>query len=87
MEINLKNEKWLLANVYRPPSQNGRYFFEELGKSLDAYSTGYENFILQGDFNMEETEAGISNFLEIYNLKNLMKNQHALNPTDQDRLT
>ena len=68
-----KNKKWLLANVYRPPSQNGRYFFEELGKSLDAYSTGYENLILLGDFNMEEKEANISNFLEIYNLKNLVK--------------
>ena len=73
VEINLKNKKWLLANVYRPPSQNGRYFFEELGKSLDAYSTGYENLILLGDFNLEEKGADISNFLEIYNLKNLVK--------------
>ena len=73
VEINLKNKKWLLANVYRPPSQNGRYFFEEIGKSLDAYGTRYENFILMGDFNTEEQDADISNFLETYNLKNFMK--------------
>ena len=73
VEINLKNKKWLFPNAYWLPSQNGRYFFEELGKSLDAYSTGYENLILLGDFNMEEKEADISNFLEIYNLKNLVK--------------
>ena len=83
MEIILKNKKWLLANVYRPPSQNGRYFFEELGMSLDAYSTKphqnmktpskHENPILLGDFNMEEKEADISNLLETYNLKNLVK--------------
>ena len=73
VEINLKNKKWLLANVYRPPSQNGRYFFEEIGKSLDAYGTRYENFILMGDFNTEEHDADRSNFLETYNLKNLMK--------------
>ena len=73
VEINLKNKKWLLANVYRPPSQNGRYLFEEIGKSLDAYGTRYENFILMGNFNTEEQDADISNFLETYNLKNLMK--------------
>ena len=48
-------------------------FFGEIGKSLDAYGTRYENFILMGDFNTEEQDADISNFLETYNLKNLMK--------------
>ena len=73
VEINLKNKKWLLANVYHPPSQNGRYFFEEIGKSLDAYGTRHENFILMGDFNTEEQDADISNFLETYNFKKFMK--------------
>ena len=33
----------------------------------------YENFILMWDFNTEEQDADISNFLETYNLKKLMK--------------
>ena len=70
IEFNrFQNKEWLLANVYRPPSQSGRYFFEEIGKSLDAYGTRYGNFILMGDFNAEEQDADTSNFLEIYNLK------------------
>ena len=37
---NIRNEKWLLANIYHPPSQNGRYLFEEIGKSLDTCGNG-----------------------------------------------
>lgn len=34
VEINLKNEKWLLANVYHPPSQNERYFLKNWGSPM-----------------------------------------------------
>ena len=42
VEINIKNKKWLLANIYRPPNQGERYFFQELGNSLDHFSTKFE---------------------------------------------
>ena len=30
IEINLKNKKWLLVAIYRPPSQTKQYFFDEI---------------------------------------------------------
>ncbi len=73
LEININNKKWLLANIYRPPSQGEGYFFQEIGKSLDHFSLKFENFILMGDFNTEENDENISNFMESYSLKNIVK--------------
>ena len=72
-EINIKNKKWLLANIYRPPNRGERYIFQELGNALDHFSTKFESFILMGDFNTEENDENISNFMESYNLKNFVK--------------
>ena len=73
VEINIKKKKWLLANIYRPPSQGERYFFRELGKALDHFSTKFEDFILMGDFNTDDKGQNISNFMESYSLKNIVK--------------
>ena len=45
-----------------------------MGKNLDLQSSKYENFIIMGDFNAEPSEKAMSDFLDIYNLKNLVKN-------------
>ena len=50
VEINIKNKKWLLADIYRPPSQGEKCFFHDLGKALDHFSTKFENFVLMGDY-------------------------------------
>ena len=49
------------------------YFFDEMGKAIDHYSNRCENFITLGDFNIEEKQAEIKTFMEIYQLKNLIK--------------
>ena len=48
-EINDRRKKWALFCIYRPPSQEQTYFFDELGKAIDHYSEKYKNFILVGD--------------------------------------
>ena len=53
IEISLKKQKLLLFSIYRPPSQHEKYFFEEIGKGLDFYSSQYESICLIGDFNCE----------------------------------
>ena len=53
IEVTLKKQKWLLFCIYRPPAQSERYFFDEIGKGLDFYSSKYESFCLIGDFNCE----------------------------------
>ena len=72
-EINLRRKKWALFCIYRPPSQEQTYFFDELGKAIDHYSEKYENFILVGDFNAVETDQEINDFMNLFDLKNLVR--------------
>ena len=40
---------------------------------LDQLSPRYENFVIVGDLNSEETNCEISNFMDVYGLRNLIK--------------
>ena len=73
IELNFRRNKWLLMGTYHPPSQCSKYFFTEVGKVLDTHSNTYDNIVLVGDFNEKESESHTLNFLETYNLKNLVK--------------
>ena len=56
--------------------------FNEIGKNLDLLLSKYDNFMLIGDLNAEPTEATVSDFCEIYNLKHLIKDKTCFkNPT------
>ena len=44
-----------------------------LSKSIDTFSSNYENIILIGDFNSEIPEVKMSEFCGLYNFKNLVK--------------
>ena len=44
-----------------------------MGKAIDHYSNRCENFIALGDFNIEEKQEEIKMFMELYQLKNLIK--------------
>ena len=46
---------------------------ESIGKVLDSLSARYENFILIGDFNAEESDTTIKDFCDIYSFENLIK--------------
>ena len=72
-EINLRKKKWAHFSVYRPPTQSQDNLFENLGLELDHYSENNENFMFIGDFNVTETKEQLRNFLELYSLKNLVK--------------
>ena len=55
------------------------------GKALDKYSQHYDKFMLVGDFNAEESEPCLSQFLYEYNAKNIVKKstcfKNVLNPS------
>ena len=51
VEINFRKCKWLLCGLYHPASQSDHYFFDNLHKALDVYST-YEKALITGDFNV-----------------------------------
>ena len=72
IEINLRKTKWLLFATYHPPSQSDDYYFKEIGLCIDTYNN-YDNFLLMGDFNAEETESCLKEFLYEYDANNLVK--------------
>ena len=73
MEINLRKKKRLLCCSYNPHKSNIANHLKNISKTLDKLSATYENFILLEDFNAEHDEESISEFLNLYNLKNLVK--------------
>ena len=76
IEINLRKRKLLFFGTYH--STHIEYgcshenYFKEVGFALDAYN-GYEMFLLAGDFNIEENEGHLQDFLLEYNASNLVK--------------
>ena len=46
---------------------------KEIGNNLDLLSSEYDNYLLIGYFNGEPNEPAISDFCEIYNTKNIIK--------------
>ena len=61
------------AGIYRLPSQNERELFGDLGKVLDMYMMRSDNLIIIGDFNTEEDDDSISNFMNLCALGKLIK--------------
>ena len=45
VELNVRKCKWLLFGTYHPPSQADIYYFDNLGKAFDTYSS-YEKLYL-----------------------------------------
>ena len=37
LEIYFRKSKWLLCEIYHPPSQTDQYFFDNTDKALDIY--------------------------------------------------
>ena len=37
IELNFRKCKWLLSEIYHPPSQSHQYFFDKLDNALDVY--------------------------------------------------
>ena len=72
-EINLRKEKWLVASIYKAPSQENKYFLWYLTNLLEFYSTRYEKVIVLADFNIKAENKGMKDFLQEDTFYNMMK--------------
>ena len=72
---NLSHSKWLFVACYRSPSQNDDLFFRKLSNQIDFYSKTYDNFLIAGDLNCQETEPILSEFLNMHSAKNIVKEE------------
>ena len=70
---NQYKENKMVDCCYHPPSQNDNYFFYNLSKALDSLISNYEKFLLVGDFNSEDHETEITNFLNNHEAKDIVK--------------
>ena len=73
IEINLRKTKWLILGTCHPPNHPDDYFFKAVFNALDQYFKTYEKLVLLGNFNAKDTEPILSEFLERYEAKNIMK--------------
>ena len=55
VELNFRKCKWLLFGTYHPSSQADIYYFDNLDKAFDTYSS-YEKRLLLGDSNTEKSD-------------------------------
>ena len=62
VEINLHNDKWLINCSYNPHKNMIENHIRALSEILDIYSSSYNKFIIQGDFNIEMEEQQIRIF-------------------------
>ena len=72
VELNFRKCKWLLFGTCHPPSQADIYYFENLDKAFDTYSS-YKKRLLIGDFKTETSEPRIDSFIYQNDLQNLVK--------------
>ena len=72
VEINLRKQKWLICCSYNPNKHNISKHIEALSKSIDLFSSNYENILLMGNFNAGLDNAVLKDFCNVYNLTSLI---------------
>ena len=74
--MNLRKSKLLLVGTYHSThpiyGTSDSDYLEQLGLALDVYSN-YDKFLIAGDFNVQEDEGSMQDFLEEFSAKNLVK--------------
>ena len=84
IEINLRKTKCLLVASYHLPSQTDQYFLDNITRILDKYAHSYQKVILAGDFNAQDNEKCIRDFICENNLKNIVCFKNPVNLTRID---
>ena len=82
LDINLKQRKLLVVSIYRPPDQNLDYFLSSITGLLDHYLKSYEDFVIMGDFNANESNPAMETFLNQHKCKNIVKSKRCYKSQD-----
>ena len=87
LDFTVKNQRWLCVGIYRPPSQNEKYFIDHLSKTLGQFSCQYDKTMFIGDFNLSINNQSLENFMNTFDLECLIKKPTCFqysNPTCTD---
>ena len=52
VQLSIESREWLCIGLCKPPSQNEKYFLDNLSRALTKMSSEYESVMLIGDFNL-----------------------------------
>ena len=61
--------------MYRPPDENLDYFLSSMTGLLDHHLNSYEDFVIMGDFNANESNPAMETFLNQHKCKNIIKSK------------
>ena len=77
LKVYLLNYTFVNVNgcfwAHHPPPQKHGNYFVNLSNALNMFISEYDNILLTGDFNTNESHVAMKNFLELFNLTNLVK--------------
>ena len=73
VELSIKSRKWLCIGLYKPPSQNEKYFLDNLSLALTKMFCEYENVMLTGDFNLTVENKDLEVLMNTFDLECLIK--------------
>ena len=73
IELNLRNDKWLLNCSYNSHKNNMGNNLKALSDFLDSHSSTYEKILILGDFNVEADDQNMKTFCDSYSLTSLIK--------------
>ena len=87
-KITIKNNKWAIFSVYRPPhNSNIDRFLGDLSLLLNKYLGKYDKIIIMGELNIDKKDKTnpnfdkFSGFCNIFSLSNLLKNYTSFTKT------
>ena len=73
IELNIRQQKWLLLPIYKPLSQDPVLFSSEISKLIDSNLSSCENIVILGDFSMEPEDPKMTPLIEDYSLHYLFR--------------
>ena len=73
IELNLRNDKWLLNCSYNPHKNNTGKHLKALIDFLDSHSSTYEKVLILGDFNVGADDQNMKIFCDSYSVTSLIK--------------
>ena len=72
LEFSTEGLKWLCTGIYKAPSQNEKYFIDNLSKNLGELTCQYDKTMFIGDFNLTTDKKNPEIFMNAFNLESLM---------------
>ena len=82
LEVNVQSSKCLFVGRYKSPSQNEEFFTRNLSKTMNTFSTKYDNILLMGEFNLTFENTHLEELLKQLNLKSLISSPTCLHSTN-----